>query len=779
MAVIKVLKKLVTTIWSDHQSNELWQRIIKCSIACTAAVIMVITPQAVAVFGPSTFLAPMTTVFAHPGQRMGIMIEALLMILIGVLIGLAWSLFGLFLSSLVVDDNSGAGYAIRAMFLLASVLFHGYIRSSSPRLFLFVTFALIAAIIVLLGEAKDVTLAVFTHVYYPVLAGGAVVIVVNISMFPELSSSFLGLSTIDALCETMDTLTRATDWFITPGGDSELHTNQLGGVRTRATIRSAAEKPKKRKEKTWWREFLKEFPNPFKPAQDRYRPSSTPVHLTTLASLTGKKAKLRTRLARCKDAQKAVNFEVSISALPPSSMKPLSTSQMSDLVQSAVTLISACEDKFIVLENDTDSIGDDLTAIDTCELNGIARVSTADDYLKRLENAKPMREIEASSAGLLESILERIREPVQDFQGSLREAVRLVIVCLAYCYDVPRLPSGAPAPGGIHLEELDLRIDSFTEALSLFDTRCAEELRRSAMDDKGHSVDFMPRMETFLVSSFLLAFRQSALHVLKMLRHVRGVVEERQARNDRSSIWLPRHISIQQWLNTGGESGGLVLPEVARKEVRRGHTKPGSHHKDHGNSTSPKNRSASDHRDEETAQEEPKVMDSKASKKTRSRKSRKQASPNVNWGLKLRGKVADTWEWLQDSDDLAYGLKMAVAVFFVSWPALVTSWNAWYYEVRGIWAPLQLILVFEVAIGTSFFIFLVRLSGVIFGCVLGYLSYAIGNGNRVAMVFILAIGIVPSFYVQLGSKYVKAGMVSTVSMVVVALCKFDVLFSEL
>ncbi|KAH7149945.1 hypothetical protein B0J13DRAFT_673709 [Dactylonectria estremocensis] len=763
----KPAKRLVKLLWGDYRTNDLWQRIVKCSVACAVAVIIVIHPRAVAVFGPSTFLCPMVTVFAHPGQRMGMMIESLLMVLLGSLVGLGWSLLGLYLSSLLLDSNQPAAYAVRAMFLLVSVLFHGYVRSSSPRLFTLVAFLLIASIIVLLGSSQAVTLAVFTHVYYPLLAGGGVTLFFNIFLFPELSSSFLGLSTIDTLCETMETLTRATNWFVTPGGD---------GLAAMNTVKSAADKPK-RKKKGPWRKLLGEFPNPFQSTQGRYRASTVPILQTTIASLTGRKAKLRTRLARCKAAQREINYEISISPLPPSSMKPLSTAYMSNLVQSTVTLIGACENKFVVLENETRSTGDDLTTTDSyvSESSGLRRMSTIDDYLRRVENAKPIREIEASSANLLESILEQIREPVQDFELALKEAVTLVVSCLAYCYEVPRLPSGAPTPSGIHLEELDLRIDHFREALSHFDASCASELKRSAMDTSGHGIDFMPRMETFLISSFVLAFRQSAMHVLQMLNHVRKVVEERKANHDKSYLWLPQHISIRQWLTTGGEIDGLVLPEAARKDVRRGKATPGSKPKTQAQVPKHENNTRQMTMDEERGRdqvgtEKPSGQDDPNNKTT---KEEGDKPTEIAWMLKLRGKAADTLEWIQDSDDVAYALKLAIAVFVVSWPALVSSWNDWYAEVRGIWAPMQLFLVFEVAIGTSFFIFFLRLSGVIVGCVWGYLSYEIGRGNRIAMVSILVVGIFPSFYIQLGTKYVKAGMVSTFTMVVVGLAAMN------
>ncbi|KAF5666196.1 histidine kinase [Fusarium heterosporum] len=768
----KHLRRLIRVIWGG-QINDLWKQVIKCSIASTAAIITVITPQAVQAFGSANFLAPMATVFAHPGQRLGPMIESLLMLLLGSLLGLGWSILGVFLSSLVLEENPLAAFAIRGVFLVIACMLHGYIRSASPRVFLFVAFFLISCLIVLLGSTSQVSLRLFTNVYYPILVGSAISLVVNLSMFPELSSSYLGISTIDALCETMDTLTRATHWFVTHGSGCPDELDKI--TLTMTDTLPIQPKQKKGRVRKW---VEGHFPNPFKPSQNRYLASTEPVGLTSISSLTTKKDKLRARLTRCKAAQREVNYELSISALPPSSLKPFSTSQMGNLVQNAITIIGACENKHLVLDDANNYEDDDLSSSgrSVYENSEIKRMNTFDDYLQKVEQAKPVREIEASSANFLESIIERIRDPVREFEASMKEAVRLAIVCVAYCYDVPWLPSGAPAPKGIHLQELDFRIDLFSEAIVNFDSNCAMELRRSAMDKSGHSIDFMPRLETFLISSFVLGLRQSAKHVLEMLKHVRKTVEQRQARHNRASVWFPKHISIQQWLTSGGENDGFVLPEMARKQARRGKAPPGSKPKSHTRRVSKDGKHIlSEAKDEEKgirfAEPEPQAEQKCDTEK--SQEARVSETKTTSRLLKVRGKVADILEWVQDADDLGYACKLTLAVLIVSWPGLAHFSNEWYSSVKGVWAPMQLFLVFEVAIGTSFQVFLVRLIGVVLGCSIGLLSLIIGNGSKVAMVFILLLGIVPSFYVQLGTKFVKAGMVATVSMVVVALAARD------
>ncbi|UNI21702.1 hypothetical protein JDV02_007669 [Purpureocillium takamizusanense] len=782
MARSNPVKRLAGLLWGDCQTKAPWQRIIKNSVAAVIAVSIAILPS---LKTKSTFLIPLIAVFANPGQRMGSMIEALLMVLLGSLVGLAWSLLSLYLSSLVEDSNPPAAYTIRALFLLTTTLVHGYFRSSSPRLFLFVYFLIVESLLTI-QLPSTATTTLFTTIYVPTLIGAGVALVVHLAIFPEFSSSYLGSSTIDTLMDTMETLDRATHWFITPGGDAE----ECKELFAASTHKSSHGKQMSRWQSTKRRfaGLLAQLPSPFKASKTPSAFADIPCHLTSLAQLTAQKSKLRAQLSRCKAAQNEVNFEISISALPPISMKPISTQLMTSAVQNIIILIGACENKFIVLGNEDDAeepimgterpsrpVTPDLTP-DSGPTTPVSRpkFDKQKSYADRIDKVKPVKELETGSAQLLESILQHIKAPVLEFQASMDDAVILVASCLAYCYDVPTLPSGAPAPHGIHLEEIDLRIDEFTGAIARFDRRSTDELKRAAMES-GESVDLMPRMETFLASSFLLAYRDSAAQVLGMLRHARILVDKRQRRHNRSRIWMPHITSLRQWLSTGGESDAMVLPERAKKAARTG---KGS-------------RSAPAAKDEEPppyddglrypGDEEAVPANAPSEKPTKSKdlnhghKSRKKSKRPVGkgWMMMTRACAADAIEWAQGSDDLHYAVKLAMAVFLVTWPALVASWNAWYTEVRGVWAPMQLILVFEVAIGTSLFAFGLRIFGVVIGCTFGYLAVEIGRGNRVAAVVILVLGIVPSVYVQITTKYVKAGIVSIVSMAVVTLASID------
>jgi hypothetical protein len=280
----------------------------------------------------------------------------------------------------------------------------------------------------------------------------------------------------------------------------------------------------------------------------------------------------------------------------------------------------------------------------------------------------------------------------------------------------------------------------------------------------------MPRMETHLISSFLISVRQAAAHILTILKHSRALVERRQARNGKRKLYFPK-ISWKKWLRTGGERDVSALPESARKEARAGHgLSEDQRQQDDDRASSSSEQLLRKQADEEAGLpvcKQPTLPEK--GKIPRRKGPQKSDTSNILW---LRGLAADAVEFFADSDDLAFALKMSIAGWIVTWPAFVPGLNAWYGSVRGSWATLQLILVFEVSVGTSFQGFFLRMVGVIFGCTVGFLAYLIGRGNHVVIVVVLAICIAPSSYVHLGTPYVKTGIISIVSMSVVALGKY-------
>ncbi|KAI1481990.1 hypothetical protein F4774DRAFT_350989 [Daldinia eschscholtzii] len=751
MAIIQLWKRKLQrqlqqwkgTIKSNLQRNNLWKRIVKNTVSITINLIIGLIPAVIAVYGSSTYLGAMASVFGHPGQRFGQMTEVLMLIILGTFVGVAWGILGLYLSSLVYHSDIQAAWAIRAIFFTLALILHGVLRSWAPRLFMFVFFFLLINITILTSATTSVSAGIVTHIAYPILTAVGVIVLVNITIFPEFSSGFLGRSTIESLCATIDSFQESGDWFMCD---------------TRKSDEGDVEKGKE---------------------------LSTTLR-ARLVALTDKKAKLRAQLGSSKKAQSECNFELVYSVLPPYSLKPISMTLMSRLVQVTICLINACESKYALAgykyeeneqgapdeessddsdsESESDSDSDSESESDSSD----EKSRRKSKYARKLELVKPIREIESGDIEFLEHILSEIRGPTKSLQHQIQAALHLIICALAYCYDVPNLPSGAPTPKGIRMEEIDLRIDMFTEALTQFDRDSAAALEHAASIQYGRKSrsDITPKMETHLISSFLISVRHAATQISEILRHSRALVEKRQARHDRRRLYWPK-IAWKKWLTSGGERDINALPENARKEARTGHgikEDTGRRGDDTDDSEEQLLRRTKDEETGHAISKQPTIPE-KGKIPIRKGPQKSEASRTM-W---LRGLAADTVEFFAESDDLAFALKMCIAAFIVTWPAFVPSWNAWYNSVRGSWASLQLVLVFEVSVGTSFQGFFLRVFGVIFGCVVGFLAYEIGQGNRIVAVVVLVLGIIPSSYIHLGTPYVKTGIISIVSMSVVGL----------
>lgn len=369
--------------------------------------------------------------------------ETLSLIALGTLLGLGWSNLGIYLSDLADNNDINAAWAVRAIFFILAVIIHGVLRSSAPRLFQLVFFFLLISISVLTSSEKEVTLSAFKTVIYPIFTAIGVVVLVNVTIFPQFSSGFLGTSTIGALSEAIDSFQAAGDWFMSiaeNGGDEETS-----------------------------------------PKAMRMR----------LAALSNKKPKLRACLSSCKAAQAECNFELVFAVLPPRSLKPISVTMMTRLVQVTTSLINACESKFALeacdeKEYTLEEHGHQYDS-DTSSNGDIA------EHQRNIALVKPIREIESGDIDILEHIMSQIRHPAKEMQDQIQDAVRLITSALAYCYDVSRLPSGSLKPDGILLQEMDIRMEIFVKALAKFDIDSALALESAAIatDDCDSMVSFI------------------------------------------------------------------------------------------------------------------------------------------------------------------------------------------------------------------------------------------------------------------------------------------------
>ena len=299
----------------------------------------------------------------------------------------------------------------------------------------------------------------------------------------------------------------------------------------------------------------------------------------------------------------------------------------------------------------------------------------------------------------------------------------------------------------------------------------------------------------------------SSTHIEEMLKESRELVQHRQQRHGRQRIYAP-HIRWSNWLYTGGDEDE-ALPTTGRQSKRRGTVDENAEDNDDDDAESLKSRKSLLARRKEkdveknddpaielgqlnTSSDRRGVTEaigtfgganshgsandfghSSVNKCLTSRDpgNIKNKDQHLSRSLRIRGQAADALEWIQNSEDVLYAVKLGVAVFLVLWPAFIASWNTWYSLNRGLWAALQLILITEVSIGTSVMTFFLRGIGTTLGAIWGWAALEAHNGNRFVVAVMICIGLFPCAYVQLGTKYPKAGMVCIISICVVALSK--------
>lgn len=404
--------------------------------------------------GRAAYLGAIITVFAHPGRRFGQMAEALILALGGAVLGVAWSILGSFLSSLAIKRNQTAASAIRAIFLVIATMTHGFLRSKAPRLFIFVLVLIIVSVVSLSSVQTTVTSVAATQILYPVLIAGGAILLVNLFIFPEFSSSFLGETVIKTLNDTTNALAKAGDYFMMTDKPTKLN---RGGenVNKKSALDSNCEmntlEPCEEIQHQKRTGLLTSFENLQNENSTKAEESTNKDAYAeiSLSRLTADKSDLRAGLVNCKAAQRECNFEVAFSVLPPQNMKSISSQAMKRLVANVIAVIGACESKHAFTgdadhKNESDTkLGDVEPLSHSVSRNtGGLKSSNVDHQLSRRNSmvGQPMDALgaenddEFASSAKLHSLIELIKLPYAKLSHASSRTVDKVIACVAYAY---------------------------------------------------------------------------------------------------------------------------------------------------------------------------------------------------------------------------------------------------------------------------------------------------------------------------------------------------------
>ena len=177
-------------------------------------------------------------------------------------------------------------------------------------------------------------------------------------------------------------------------------------------------------------------------------------------------------------------------------------------------------------------------------------------------------------------------------------------------------------------------------------------------------------------------------HIEDMLTHGRELVQRRRDLDGRIHVYAPR-IKWSKWLYTGGAEDE-AMPTPARKANRHGNANDQEDDEEDASLVTTQSVIAERLSQEniegkvEQRSQRPsppqKVTTNSHGERPQESSSRDSEIPGLS---RCRVRIANGLEWIQDSEDFSYALKLGVALFLVLWPAFVASWNKWYSLNRG------------------------------------------------------------------------------------------------
>lgn len=724
--------------WQKHFPIDrvLAQRIAKCTVNSTLALIFCLIPKVREHLGAQPALLPLISVMVHPGRRISGTIQGVIFCIAGLILGLAYALFGRFLAQRCLGHNwkhlseaeqytnhfvrYESALAILAVFETFMLFFHGWMRSVSHHYFAMVFPLFLVVHFAFLDPLSDPHSATAKAYSVPFYLGIAMTIFWNLALFPEFGSTYLGNSTID----TMNLIHKAVD-------DS---------VNFFLSIDIAEDQSLYAK-----------------------RPES-------LSKLLKSKPTIHSKVSTCSMVFHECIYEISYSYLSPTQLKPII-----DMFKPCSTyingLINACQLEFTLLGRDQNR-GGDVLEMSTNKENAHA------DFEKFC------------------TVLGELKLSIYNSHKILSESIYMTKVILAHAYDVNLSRVKGPEVFKDNNEAVrykkkkefltDLDIDKHRNTLENALEEFNREFRKALLN---LNIDLLnPKDEMFLLSSFLMNFKETMNSVISMLDHVKDVHNSRKIREGKGwlsgkSVWVTFFNSFQSfniWIKGGyakinpinenqGLKGGIFAEEnqnIGFLAARR----PSVAEKDLLSQQVGSDRNLRDLVETSDLPLPASLPNRGPNESSTSSKSKRGKLRNLSYHF-IATLIKINNFCKRSKAHFRFGFQVAIALMLASFPMFIPKTREWYINFRGTWVGFVCILCLEPSVGGTFWSFFLRMLGVIIGSSWAYLSYAASSNQSDPYLetVITAIGAVPGFYFFLGTPYVRAAIIGIISIYIVLL----------
>lgn len=722
---------------------ELWQhyfpcdkilarRIAKSTINSTVAFIFCLIPKVRERIGTEPAMLPLISVMVHPGRRVSGTIQGAIYCLTGLVFGLAYSLLGRFLAQRCL----GSTWHTLTELQQYAVHYRGY-EAGLAIMAVFETLMLFFH-----GWMRSVS-----HHYFGIVF--PLFLVVHFTFMAPLTESAA------VIADSFSTpfylgIAMSIFWNLTlfPEFGSTFLGNQTVG--TFNDIHKAID------------DSINFFISLNCTGNDSLY-SEPPVSLSKLLKM---KTAIDKKIGNCLIVLEECIYEISYSYLSPTQLKPI-IKLLEPLGMYINGLVNACQLEFVLLGKQQYMEGD-IMAIHTD------------------------KEIVYADADNLVKILDRLRAPIYGLHKSLSECIYLVKLIISYAYDVDldkvKLPIIFPDGDFIAYEhkkdlpkdfDLEDRIIKLTEALIEFDLNFREEMIGLDIDVTSTSD------EMFLLSSFLMNFKECTNSVIEIMKDVNDVYKIRKTRESKGwlrgkSFWLiflKNYGSFKTWFKGSHYRTNVITENESLKGTIDGDQ--------YGKLGVLAVRRPSQEEDELLSQKMKTNLDADGKQGIGGLPITKQhaesstyLSNQKNAGFAERSSLYLTrtllwWDQFckKNSSHFRFGFQVAIALMLASFPMFIPKTRHWYVQYRGTWIGFVCILCLEPSVGGTFWVFFLRAVGVIIGAAWGYLSYVAGvhQTNPYLETVITIFGAVPGFYFLLGTPYVKAAIIQIISIYIVML----------
>lgn len=679
-----------------------FKRMFKAALLTTICFSLTCINPVDAKIGASSYLCALISVSMHPGRRLGSMMQSLVLGLAAVLFGIPYSLFVHFIARHVYTNTHDLQKAL-ALFIVFDFIvlfFAGYIRSAVPRVFQFAfVFFLITHFSFLMPIST--TLPEIAHYFsVPIIIGIALSFIINISIFPEFGSTYIGSSALSVVHEIQVLFSNTSYLFVS------LHLDNSDSARN---------------------------------------------YTQKVAFLINQKKKVRSAFAQCSATMLECSYEFSYSYMAPHELKPL-IKTLHSLNNTTNALHVACE---LVL---------------TVFIQKIKRQSPNDTSYKNsndfLNHMKPEKEVNYSDRDTIIQFIQSIKEPVQDVTKVALQSLNLAKYVLAYTYDVSVQDVSVSAINDVSFINIDeetrqakypitvQQIDKYLQELAQANVKFSKSIRQELTKISDQEIDYIylvPREEYFVMSMFILNFRENSILISQILTHLRKLLQVRQRRESKGwrhgkHIWFSNLSSKKDWykfLKSGSDEPqeGETASIIATKQ------------------------------DGQDFEEKP-----QSDKKTRKNQDEDQNTSIFSLFKKTKTK---TKSFLKDILDflikrrlhLENAFRTVFLLLLLSFPGFSHSMNAWFTDYRASWVGFAALASLETNVGATSSGAITRILCVVAGSTWGLCLYVAGDygENRYLMVALLFLGALPFYYFMFFSPYGKAGMIGTVSMAIVPL----------